>query len=85
MRTLMFTTDAKEDLAKLDKTTARQIFAKLHWLTENFDSLSLEPLAGDLKGIYKLRVGDYRALYTFDKQQLIVHFVRHRREVYKSK
>ena len=85
MRVLMFTADAKEDLAKLEKPTARQIFAKLHWLAENFDSLSPEPLTGDLRGIYKLRVGDYRALYTFDKQQLIVHFVHHRREVYKSK
>jgi mRNA-degrading endonuclease RelE of RelBE toxin-antitoxin system len=34
-----------------------------------------------------LRVGDYRILYTFNrkKQQIIVHFVRHRREIYKTK
>jgi len=27
----------------------------------------------------------YRALYPFDKAQLVVHFIRHHREVYKTK
>ncbi len=85
MLLLKFTEEAKEDLAKLEKTTARQVFSKLRWLAKNFDSLSPEPLSGDLKGFYKLRVGDYRTLYTFEKAQLIVHFIRHRREVYKTK
>ena len=85
MRLLKFTEEAKEDLAKLEIPTARQVFSKLCWLADNFDSLSPEPLIGDLKGIYKLRVGDYRALYSFDKAQLSVHFVRHRREMYKTK
>jgi len=85
MRLLKFTEEAKEDLAKLEKPTARQVFPKLCWLADNFDSLSPEPLIGDLKGIYKLRVGEYRTLYTFDKSQLSVHFVRHRREVHKTK
>jgi len=33
-----------------------------------------------------MRVGDYRVLYTSDweKQKIIVRFVRHRREVYKQ-
>jgi len=85
MRTLNFTAEAKAELARLDKHLARQVFRKLCWLVENFDSLTPEPLTGDWKGVYKLRVGDYRALYTFDDAHLVVHFIRHRREVYKSK
>jgi mRNA interferase RelE/StbE len=85
MRLLEFTEEAKKDLAKLEKSTARQVFSKLRWLVENFDSLSQEPLTGDLKGFYKLRIGEYRALYTFNRTQFIVHFIRHRREVYKTK
>ena len=54
MRLLEFTEEAKKDLAKLEKSTARQVFSKLRWLVENFDSLSQEPLTGDLKGFYKL-------------------------------
>ena len=85
MLQLKFTTEASEDLAKLDKSAARQVYRKLIWLAEKFDLIAPEPLSGEWKGVYKLRVGDYRALYTFDNTQLIVHFIRHRREVYKIK
>jgi len=85
MRALKFTTEARADLARLDKHLARQVFNKLHRLAENFDLLVPEPLTGDWKGVCKLRIGDYRALYTFDKTQLLVHFIRHRRELYKIK
>ena len=35
----------------------------------------------------KLRVGDYRAFYTFDQESqiIMIHFVQHRSEVYKDK
>jgi len=85
MRALKFTTEARADLARLDKHLALQVFNKLHRLAENFDLLVPEPLTGDWKGVCKLRIGDYRALYTFDKTQLLVHFIRHRRELYKIK
>jgi len=36
---------------------------------------------------YRLRVGDYRALYEFDAEagRLFLHYIGHRREIYKSK
>lgn len=35
---------------------------------------------------YRLRVGDYRVLYEFDAEsgRLFLHFVAHRREIYKG-
>lgn len=72
MRALKFTTEARADLARLDLQLARQVFDKLHRLAENFDLLVPEPLTGDWKGVYKLRIGDYRVLYTFDKIQLLL-------------
>ncbi len=82
-----FTPTAENDLGSLNKAIAQRIFTKIRWLAENFDSLTPEPLTGQWKGVYKLRVGDYRVLYTFNpgEQIIIVHFVRHRREVYKAK
>ncbi|MFH1906506.1 MAG: type II toxin-antitoxin system RelE/ParE family toxin [Chloroflexota bacterium] len=67
MRYLQYTAEAKADLARLDKPLAQQVFRKLRWLAANFDAIVPEPLTGDWKGIFKLRVGDYRALYTFDR------------------
>jgi len=82
-----FTSNAESDLARLDAQIAQRVLNKLQWLAENFDVIKPEPLTGQWQGVYKLRVGDYRVLYTYDrqKQKLIVHFVRHRREVYKLK
>jgi mRNA interferase RelE/StbE len=81
-----FTPDAEADLGSLDKSIAQRILKKLRWLVENFDVITPEPLTGDWQGVFKLRVGDYRALYTYNKakEEIVVHFVKHRREVYKA-
>jgi mRNA interferase RelE/StbE len=59
---------------------------KLRWLAENFEVISPEALTGQWQSVFKLRVGDYRVLYTSDRerQKIIVRFIRHRREVYKQ-
>ncbi len=78
-----FTQTASDDLARLDKKTAKRIFVKIGWLAENFSSIRPEPLSWQLRDMFKLRVGDYRVLYTVDDVNIIVHYARHRREVYK--
>ena len=80
-----FTSIAVDDLERLNKPIAQRIFTKIHWLADNFDALTPESLTGQWKSMYKLRVGDYRVLYTFSaaENSIVVHFVRHRREVYK--
>ena len=44
------------------------------------------PLRRSLKGYMKLRLGDYRIIYTIDKAVVTVHVIKigHRKEVYKS-
>ena len=36
--------------------------------------------------LYRIRVGDYRIVYEVDTQakQIVIHYVRHRREVYRT-
>ena len=83
-----FTSEAESDLARLSKTIAQRILKKIHWLAENFEDVAPEPLTGEWKGLYKLRVGDYRVLYTFsqvERRVIIVHLIKHRREVYKTR
>ncbi|MDM8521429.1 type II toxin-antitoxin system RelE/ParE family toxin [Anaerolineales bacterium HSG6] len=83
-----FTDDALDDLAKLSKDIGQRILKKIRWLAENFESLSPEPLTNQWQGMYKLRVGDYRVVYTFESETrrlIIVHLIGHRREVYKSR
>jgi mRNA interferase RelE/StbE len=84
---LEFTPEALDDLSHLDRSTAQRVFNRLRWLADNFESLTPEALTGDWEGLFKLRIGGFRALYTLDQtdQILTVHVIRHRREVYKRR
>jgi mRNA interferase RelE/StbE len=75
--------EAARELGKLDKSIGRRIVERVRWLATNPADIRPEPLAGDLSGLYKLRVGDYRVLYEIlhDEQAIVVHVVGHRREV----
>ena len=78
--------EALEDLKAIDSVVVDRVLKKLDWLKENFEILTPKSLKGDYKGLFKLRVGDYRVLYTCDKKQKLisVHLIGHRRDIYKS-
>jgi mRNA interferase RelE/StbE len=80
-----WTEKAVRDLEKLDKLIARRIIRKISWFAANFDKVTLEPLAGDLKGMFKLRIGDWRVTYTVKDDIAVIQFVGHRREIYEIK
>ena len=44
-----------------------------------------KPLKGELAGSYSYRVGDWRVIYSFDKEFVTIEVIRHRREVYPRK
>jgi len=79
-----FRPKAAEDFEKLDEAIAARLLIKLRWLAENFESVKPEPLTGPFAGLFKLRVGDYRAVYSVDreKKMLTVRLVGHRRDIY---
>ena len=76
--------EAIHDLESLDPSVVDRILKKLNWLKENFEIITPVPLKGELKGLFKLRVGDYRILYTHNKKQKLisVHLIGHRRDIY---
>jgi len=78
-----WTEGAIKDLEKLDKVIARRVLKKITWLSKNFEQLVPEPLSGEFKETYKLRVGDWRVVYTAEGKSVIIQFVGHRREIYK--
>jgi mRNA interferase RelE/StbE len=78
---------ATQDMEDLDPSVAERIYKRIKWLATNFDSLTPEPLEGNWKSKFKFRVGDYRVVYTVNRNEnyLMVHMVRHRREVYRRR
>ena len=79
-----FTPQAVKSLEKLDEVIIGRILIRLKRLADNFENVPPEPLHGSMKGFYKLRTGDYRAVYSVKQQRIIVHLVGHRRDIYKK-
>ncbi len=79
--------EAERNLERLDKTIARRILRKLHWLAENAEIIEPKGLKKNLSGFAKLREGDYRVIYqiSHEEQIVFIRFVGHRREIYKNK
>lgn len=78
---------AVRDLERLDKLAARRIAERIRWLAANLDAVGLEALAGDLAGLYKLRVGDYRVIYEIihEDQTIVIHMIGHRSDIYRKR
>ncbi len=79
-----FLAEAEADLTRLDSTVRERIFGKIKWLLENFESITPKPLSAEFKGYYKLRIRDYRVIYSTnqDLKLLLIHLIGHRREIY---
>lgn len=80
------TDQAEADLEKLDAPIKKRVIEKLNWLINNFDQVAPIPLGEPLKGIFKLRVGDWRIAYEAEeiKKLVTVHAIDRRDKVYKK-
>lgn len=70
-----------KDLAQLPEADRRRVVARIEGLQNN--------LAGDVKKLtnftpeYRLRVGNWRALFEIEGTTVVIYRVLHRREVYR--
>ena len=72
-----------KDISRLDKKEARRIIDKIEKdLSDGAESYPV--LKGDFAGLRKMRVGDYRVVFTIIDNNILVLRVGHRREIYKK-
>lgn len=78
----IFRPQAREELRKLPKNIAMKVLRKLAELEEDPMAFGTPALVGSPE-LRRLRVGDYRVIYTVESGRLIVWVVRvgHRSEV----
>jgi len=72
-----------KDIPKLDKTTALRVKYTIEQKLAANPILYGSPLGGTLKKLWKLRIGDYRVIYSMEKSDIIVWAIAHRKDVYK--
>lgn len=82
-----FTRNADKAMRKLDKGVAARVFDELDEIAKLEDPRSRgKALTGNLAGVWRYRVGDYRILCDINDGRLVVLVVdvAHRREVYST-
>ena len=82
---LEFTETADRELSRLDARVAQQMRRALARMAENADAVRHHALTGPrYRGQFRLRMGDYRAIYEIDRanRRITVHRVQHRSDAY---
>jgi len=82
---VIFKPSVEKDLRSLPQSVVARIFKHVEALKDApFPRQSIK-LAG-AEQLYRVRIGNYRLIYGVDKdnKQVIVHYVRHRRDVYRQ-
>ncbi len=81
--TITFARSARKELEALDKAVIGRVFTKIEALTEEPRPAGCKKLVGQ-NDLWRIRVGDFRVIYTIDDEGKVVDVVaiRHRREAY---
>ena len=83
MARIAYKSSVARDLKHLDKTRAKSLIEQLEdSLSRNPDSG--EPLKGEFQGLYKMRMGDYRVIYSKIDDGILVLRIGHRSKVYEG-
>jgi mRNA interferase RelE/StbE len=82
---IVFQSSVHKDLRRLSKTAVARVMARI-------EDLAADPLPprvvklSEAERLYRIRVGAYRVVYEVDPEarQVTIHYVRHRRYVYRA-
>ena len=74
--------EAKADVRRLDRATAMRVFdGILHYARTGGGNV--KPLHGEMTGAFRLRLGDYRVLFSLQNDAMRIFGVRNRKEAYR--
>ena len=89
MYKIVLSSQAEYSTRKLDRETLSRVISKIDWLKENADIIihhQLSSLPDDLKGLCRIRIGDYRIMYWIYKSEKLIKIyeIEHRSKGYHS-
>jgi len=77
---ILYEKEVLKELDKLEPSICRRILKKVDKMSENPASCDIKKLKASED--YRLRVGDYRVIFIFDKDLIKVIKVGHRQQIY---
>lgn len=85
---VIYSARADKDLERLERSTAQRIIKKVKEFTDQENPLvQAKALSGEFLGLHRFRVGDFRIIFSVDKNGSISIFtilhIAHRKDIYK--
>ena len=80
MYTLEWKEHALQNIKRLESSLARRILKKIDELSENPFSKDIKKLKGSAD--FRLRIGDYRIIFSIEKNNIQILKVGHRKNIY---
>jgi len=77
---IFYEKEALKELEKLEPIISRRIAEKIEKMSENPSSCDIKKLKGS--DYYRLRVGDYRIIFIFEKNFIKILKIAHRQNIY---
>ena len=85
MYSISITPSALKDIAKLPKAMIKKTEIIIDSLSEQPRPIGVKKLKGISEDLYRIRVGDYRIIYSIEDEIKIVDILKigHRKEIYR--
>jgi mRNA interferase RelE/StbE len=82
---IAFQPSVEKDLRKLSSENRDRVLVRIAGLRNEPLPSQVVKLTGT-ENLYRVRVGDYRIVYEVELEikQVLIHYIRHRREVYRD-
>ena len=82
---ITFQPSVEKDLRKLSVENCDRIMVRIEALANEPFPAQVVKLKGT-EGLHRIRVGDYRVIYEVNpgSNRILIHYVRHRRDVYRD-
>ncbi len=78
---IFYKSSVRHDLKQIDPKIVTRILREIRVVIGR-NPRAGEPLAGQFKGLFKLRIGEYRIIYTIIERDVLILRIRHRGKAY---
>ncbi len=78
---ILYKSSVRRDLKQIDPKNVTRILGEIRMILGR-NPRAGEPLAGQFKGLFKLRIGEYRIIYTIIERDVLILRIRHRGKAY---